>query len=243
MIYLATHNGVAAAERGTDWYVLQRGLEGRHVTCLAANNGVILAGTVDGIFRSEDGGVTWQDSSRGLSLRHLRWMAAAAYPGQAAGFLAGTEPAGIFNSRDGGSTWLEAAEVGRLRDQFHWFLPYSPEAGCVRGFALRGERAYAAVEVGGVLRSEDGGITWQLAPGSDGNPTFGQVPASHVHPDVHSILVHPSLPTWSTRPPAAGSTARTTAGKPGAAFTAATAGRPGSIRPTRPISCWARPTA
>ncbi len=202
MIYLATHKGVVAADRGAEWHVLQHGLEGRRVTSLAANGNVILAGTLDGIFRSEDGGRSWHDSSRGLSLRHLRWM--AALPGQADGFLAGTEPAGIFTSRDGGSSWHEAAEVGRLRDQFHWFLPYSPEAGCVRGFALQGERAYAAVEVGGVLRSADGGLNWQLAQGSDGSPSFGQVPASLVHPDVHSILVHPSSPDLVDAPTGGG---------------------------------------
>ena len=73
-------------------------------------------------------------------------------------------------------------------------LPYSPEAGCVRGFAFHGERAYAAVEVGGVLRSDDGGETWRLAEGSDGNPDLDGPPEPFVYPDVHSIDVHPSSP-------------------------------------------------
>ncbi|MGH2536795.1 MAG: WD40/YVTN/BNR-like repeat-containing protein, partial [Candidatus Promineifilaceae bacterium] len=42
------------------------------------------------------------------------------------------------------------------------------------------------------LRSDDGGATWALAPGSDGQPRFGRPEAGHVHPDVHSVNGHPS---------------------------------------------------
>jgi hypothetical protein len=113
--------------------------------------------------------------------------------------FAGTEPAGIFVSHDGAATWRGCPEVERLRDAHRWFLPYSPAAGCVRGFAFHGDRAYAAVEVGGVLRSDDGGESWQLAAGSSGNPSLdhpslGEAPASQVYPDAHSIAVHPSSP-------------------------------------------------
>ena len=93
-----------------------------------------------------------------------------------------------------GKSWRACAEVTQLRDKFKWSLPYSPEAGCVRGFAFHGSRAYAAVEVGGVLRSDDNGETWQLAEGSDGNPSFEGPPEPFIYPDVHSIEVHPSSP-------------------------------------------------
>jgi len=82
--------------------------------------------------------------------------------------------------------------VAKLRDEFGWFLPYSPEAGCVRGFAFQGERAYAAVEVGGVLRSDDAGQHWRLTGGSTGRPVFEDPPVSRIHADVHSAVSHPS---------------------------------------------------
>ena len=85
-------------------------------------------------------------------------------------------------SRDGARTWQEATEVARLRDRHNWYLPYSPAAGCVRGFAFHGDRLFAAVEVGGVLRSDDGGAHWDLAPGSDGMPRFGRPATGHVSP-------------------------------------------------------------
>jgi photosystem II stability/assembly factor-like uncharacterized protein len=111
--------------------------------------------------------------------------------------LVGTEPAGIFVSRDSGKTWHQNAEIVELRDKYGWFLPYSPEAGCVRGFAIaesgpHKSRVYAAVEVGGVLLSDDGGQKWHLAEGSDGKPDLNREPGAKIHPDVHSISVHPS---------------------------------------------------
>jgi hypothetical protein len=85
---------------------------------------------------------------------------------------------------------------GSLSDKHYgWFLPYSPNAGCVRGFAIaesgpRRDRMYAAVEVGGVLVSDDGAETWHLVSGSDGKPDLNREYGTMVHPDVHSITVH-----------------------------------------------------
>jgi photosystem II stability/assembly factor-like uncharacterized protein len=193
LLILATADGVIACERGgEDWRVVNRGLAGRRATSAIAREGVILAGTTDGVFRSDDLGRSWEPASVGLSHRHVRWM--AYHPDISDFEFAGTEPAAIFVSRDGAATWSECAEIGQLRDTHSWFLPYSPEAGCVRGFAFHGRRAYAAVEVGGVLRSDDGGATWRLAAGSTGNPDFAIPAAPLVHPDVHSVEVHHTSP-------------------------------------------------
>jgi len=198
MIYLGTNNGVVLCERDNDWGIVRRGLEGQRVTSVVttpsfgggAGEGHVLAGTTDGIYRSEDEGRTWIEASAGLSQRHIRWM--ACHPKIAGLAFAGTEPASIFISQDGGDSWSERPEVASLRDEHGWFLPYSPEAGCVRGFAFHGERGYAAVEVGGVLRSDDNGASWRLADGSDGNPSLGSPPEPFIYPDVHSLHVHPS---------------------------------------------------
>jgi photosystem II stability/assembly factor-like uncharacterized protein len=129
-----------------------------------------------------------------LDVPYVRWV--AFHPGDPARAFAGTEPAAIFRSSDGGRSWRECAEVARLRDERGWYLPYSPRAGCVRSFAFHGRRGYAAVEAGGVLRSDDGGHTWRLADGSTEPPHINPVPAEGpaVHPDVHSVAVHPSSP-------------------------------------------------
>jgi photosystem II stability/assembly factor-like uncharacterized protein len=193
MICLATNDGIVIARlQGGEGEIVRRGLEGRHVTSVIAREGVILAGTVVGVFRSDNAGRTWATASAGLSQPHVRWL--AYHPDNSDFEFAGTEPAAIFTSRDGARTWQECPEVAALRDQHHWFLPYSPQAGCVRGFGFQGQRAYAAVEVGGVLRSDDGGANWGLAAGSDGNPDLKGPPEPFIYPDLHSILIHPSSP-------------------------------------------------
>jgi photosystem II stability/assembly factor-like uncharacterized protein len=192
ILLLATRHGLLVCERaGEDWREVRRGLEDHNVTSVIAREGIILAGTTKGIFRSDDGGQSWQAASKGLSTPHVRWM--AFHPDISDLEFAGTEPAGIFVSHDGGESWHGCPEVTQLCDQNHWSLPYSPEAGCVRGFAFHGSRAYAAVEVGGVLRSDDNGESWQLAKGSDGKPDLEGPPEPLIYPDVHSISVH----AWS----------------------------------------------
>ena len=191
-LLLATRHGLIVCERDEDgWRAAARVLPNRDVTSVIGREGVILAGTTDGVYRSDDMGVTWREASAGLSSRHIRWM--AYHPDVSDLEFAGTEPAGIFVSHDGGGTWRACPEVAELRDRHEWSLPYSPEAGCVRGFAFLGTRGYAAVEVGGVLRSDDSGETWRLVEGSDGNPDLEGPPEPLVYPDVHSVSVH----AWS----------------------------------------------
>jgi len=191
LLLLATAHGLAVCERAGDgWRECARGLTTHKVTSLIAREGVILAGTTSGVFRSDDLGQTWQAASAGLTSQHMRWL--AYHPAISDREFAGTEPAGIFVSHDGAATWRACAEVAELRDAYGWYLPYSPEAGCVRGFAFQGTRGYAAVEVGGVLRSDDGGETWRLAEDSDG--AMAHAAPQPVHPDVHMIAVHPTAP-------------------------------------------------
>lgn len=199
---VGARDGFFTFEYGDDWRERAAGLRGRHVTSAIAREGVILAGTTDGIFRSDDLGHSWREASTGLGHRHVRWM--AFHPHVSDLEFAGTEPAGIFVSRDGGESWRDCPEVAALRDAHDWSLPYSPEAGCVRGYSLHGSRAYAAVEVGGVLRSNDGGATWRLAEGSSGDPDPYDPPAPLICPDVHSIEVHPSSPDLVLAPTGGG---------------------------------------
>ncbi len=184
MLFLATSHGIAISTGDpANWRVIKQDLSDSFVTSVIANGNTILAGTKDGIYRSSDRGETWQAVNSGLSISHIRWL--DTHPDNSQLVFAGSEPAGIFLSQDEGLTWQARPEVAGMRDKQGWYLPYSPEAGCVRGFAFYGADGYAAVEVGGILVSRDYGETWTLSQRN-------QTPARNIHPDVHSIATHPS---------------------------------------------------
>ena len=198
------------------WNIVGHTLTDKSLNSIVAYEGVVLAGTAEGIWRSSDNGRSWIEANETLAIRHVRWMAGSTDTPSI--IFVGTEPAGIFVSRDNGKTWYQNAEVGELRDKNGWFLPYSPEAGCVRGFAIAESgphkaRVYAAVEVGGVLLSDDGGQIWHLAEGSDGKPDLNRVSGAMIHPDVHSISVHPSTSDLVTAPTGGGLYRSTDGGK------------------------------
>lgn len=195
-LYIATALGLfIATQTNGNWEVVKHTLTQQSLTSIAVSDGLILAGTTDGIWRSGDNGETWKKADKNLTIRHVRWMTAA--PKAPVAILVGTEPAGIFVSNDGADSWRPTPEVSELRAAHGWFLPYSPKAGCVRGFAIAEsgpdpDRIYAAVEVGGVLVSENRGKTWRLVDGSDGKPDIYRELGKLIHPDVHSITVHTS---------------------------------------------------
>jgi hypothetical protein len=191
-LFVATGEGLHVFERvSDDWEGVSRGLEGEAVTSVTASKYAALAGTREGIFISRDQGASWQATNDGLSEPHVRWLAYHLNDPWLA--FAGTEPAGIFVSEDGATSWRERPTVTELRDANGWYLPYSPEAGCVRGFAFHGPRGYAAVEQGGLLRTDDGGRSWHLAGGSTGDP-HAPLLGDRIHSDVHSVAIHPSSP-------------------------------------------------
>ncbi len=191
-IYTAQPAGNAPQYTEKAWETTGHSLAAYQVNSLSVLGSTILAGTTEGVLRSEDLGQTWRFASEGLTELRVRWL--AHHPDGSGRALAGTEPAAIFLSSDGGQTWAERPEMALLRDENSWYLPYSPEAGCVRDFAFGfdGQRVYAAVEVGGLLRSDDGGETWRLAPGSSGK--IDSQAEGLIHPDVHSVAAHPWSP-------------------------------------------------
>ncbi len=124
------------------------GLFGGPVAALATRpdaGHVVYAGTMDGVFRSLDGGATWIAS--GIAGRVVRSFAVD--PERPLYLLAGTD-AGLFRSLDGGSTWSTGEELELLS---------------VAALAIDPRdtlRAYAGTDAG-FLSTADGGLEWNIS--------------------------------------------------------------------------------
>jgi len=163
---------------------IESGLEGRGARCLGVDPispNTLYVGTSDeGLFKSVDGGKSWD----GLSgIAHSRVTAVAVSPMDGAVY-AGTEPSALFVSRDGGASWRELVGMRKLPSQPTWSFPPRPWTSHVRAIALSyadPDLVVVGIELGGVLRSTDGGETWQdQRPGAQ--------------PDCHSLSAHPEAP-------------------------------------------------
>jgi hypothetical protein len=169
------------------------GLAGQRISAIHAFRGraghvVILAGTYgNGLFRSADQGGTWTPISGGLTAPAARTITPD--PQHPGAILAGTEPARLFRSVDEGLTWSELDGIRAIPAHVDWYLPYSPRAGAVRNVYAPpgGRQLLASVEVGGLLRSPDGGATWSIAPIGPND-------------DIHQVTGDPSDPDllWSS---------------------------------------------
>jgi photosystem II stability/assembly factor-like uncharacterized protein len=179
-LYAAGDSAVAVVEDGR----IELKLEGRGARCLAVDPedlDTLYVGTTDeGLFRSEDGGEGWERIS---GIEHPRVTAVAVSPVDGAVY-AGTEPSTLFVSRDGGSSWRELEGLKNLPSAPTWSFPPRPWTSHVRAIALSYENpglVVAGIELGGVVRSADGGETWE-----------DQRPGAYA--DCHNLAAHAAAP-------------------------------------------------
>lgn len=155
-----THGLYRMPAGGGAWESLSNGLpdkvEVRAIVIDRESPNEIIVGTQNGPYRSRDGGESWQalplpggDPVVWSILRH---------PHEPDTLFVGTQGTDIFRSRDGGASWQKLD------------VPV-PEGMVQMGFPCRVVRlaidpnnpddVYAGLEVGGVVRSRDGGDTWE----------------------------------------------------------------------------------
>jgi len=122
-----------------------------------------------GIFRTSDGGKTWEkvlykdDNTGGIDVafdpHNPNILFAALWQARRTSwsFSSGGPGSGLYRSADGGTTWKRIEEHG---------LPKGPYGKIGVAVAANSERVYALIEAhnpdGGLYRSDDGGETWQL---------------------------------------------------------------------------------
>lgn len=171
---------------GAAWEPVRQGLtvEAR-VYCLAGDPhrpGVLYAGTAAGIVRSRDGGRTFAPLPSPMDGMEV-WRIAV-HPGDPSTLLAGTRPAALFASSDEGATWRSIgpefpAECPAVR---------IPRVTAISVNPLRPEILWVGVEVDGVHRSLDAGLTWQRM-----DVRMGEI-------DIHDIVTAPGGRTIVSTP-------------------------------------------
>jgi photosystem II stability/assembly factor-like uncharacterized protein len=128
-----------------------------------------------GIFRSDDGGETWQEINHGLLYKDV-W-ALIQHPGSGT-LYAGTSPAGVFRSDDGGETWQACEALWQLPTTRQWHGPVPPHFSRLKDLTLNEASAqvFGAIEEGWLLRSRDGGETWVAAEVGLNGKTYTPAP-------------------------------------------------------------------
>lgn len=143
----------------------------------------VTAGTRDGIWRSADHGDSWRRLD--APEPELGVWSLAHHPGRADVILAGYEPCAVLTSPDNGDTWRNlkvAAGFPSVSD--HPDIP--KRAISIAADRSNADEIYVAVEVGGLLRSLDGGRSWK-------NVIDGlYIDEGSV--DIHSVVIHPERP-------------------------------------------------
>jgi photosystem II stability/assembly factor-like uncharacterized protein len=180
-LYLATGDAVAIIRRHGDTWTARVALAGQPTQCVAADPRrparVYCATFGRGLWLSDDAGATWQPAGAGLAYAEVTAVAV----GVDGTVWAGTEPSALFRSDDAGRTWRECTAMRELPSAPTWRFPPRPWTSHVRTIApdphVAG-RLFVGIELGGVLRSLDGGETWQ-----DRHPD--------AQPDAHFLLTHP----------------------------------------------------
>jgi ligand-binding sensor domain-containing protein len=117
--------------------------------------GYLYAGTYgDGVFRSEDKGITWMWANSGLTCDTL-----SAFASDSAYLFAGTFGGGVFRSSDNGQSWIQVNNGLSNHDIGSLFASGSSLFAGVSSFG----------GTGGIFRSTDEGETWSLTEftGSD----------------------------------------------------------------------------
>ena len=183
MTDLVAATGDGAATIAADgWGASARiALQGTGAACVAVDPrdpALVYAGSRGrGVFRSKDGGATFEDAE----LPHGAVHSIAVGPLDGAVY-AGCEPSMLFRSRDGGRSWAELESLREIPSAATWSFPPRPWTSHVRWIAPSphdADRLLVGIELGGVMLSEDGAETWKdHRPGAQ--------------PDCHALAWHPA---------------------------------------------------
>jgi hypothetical protein len=179
-MYAATGDAIVVLTEDDGGWRATAALEGHAAQCLAVDgSGAVLAGTRgDGVWRSPDGGRTWD--AAGLAGRDVYSIAVSAADDAV---YAGCEPSALFRSTDSTDGWEELSGLRSVPSAPTWAYPPRPWTSHVRWIAPDphdAHRLLVGIEAGAVLLSEDRGATW-----ADHRPDADR--------DPHALAWHPQI--------------------------------------------------
>jgi photosystem II stability/assembly factor-like uncharacterized protein len=169
-IYATMADELLVASRRNGSWRTERCLTGSSPQCVAVDpsgSGVVFCGTFDrGLWRSVDAGDSWERAGEDAIRDPVTAVAVSAVEraGEHGVVYVGTEPSAVYRSEDGGETWRELERLRELPSEPEWSYPPRPETDHVRWISpdpnVTG-RVFVAIEAGALVRTEDGGETWE----------------------------------------------------------------------------------
>ena len=181
-LHVATYSGWYRFEqRNGQWAQTEKALTFWKMTALQVDPNdprhIYVATEHSGLFVSADGGAAWQRANPNVP--RLTTVSLLATPGT---IFAGTVPAALYRAENGGA-WqeLEGVRAGAHGGSF----PPSPELGARTRFIAADHetprRFFAAIEVGGMLVSDDDGRHWHASVNGLDDPDVHQIlPSSRI---------------------------------------------------------------
>lgn len=180
---------LVASQRNNGGWETDRQLTGASTQCVAVDPlrpERVYCGTFDrGLWRSVDAGASWEPVREGIDGAVMSVaVSAAERAGEYGVVYTGTEPSAVYRSEDGGDTWRELGGLNQLPSAPQWSFPPKPETHHVRWISAdpnASGRLYVAIEAGALVRSPDGGETWE-----DRTPGAPR--------DTHTLATHEEAP-------------------------------------------------
>jgi len=186
ILYLGTDEGVITlkSEDGHAWKVEHHALKDWSVPEVAVSPSApnrVFAGTRgDGVWLSEDFGATWKKPCYGKrGPGKVRCLTID--PHDSNTLYAGTEPIDVFISRDAAKSWKRLDSVWNIPWVETVVYPVAAVEPHVRDITVDPKdpkTMYIALQVGYMLKTTDGGASWELLN-------------KELDADVHTIVLHP----------------------------------------------------
>ena len=174
LIYVGMHDGVCAVRSDDSGATWTQGpatplphAAARLTVSPKQSRRAWLAAYEAGLYRTDDGGATWTHVDSYPSEYAHSVLADPTHPDAV---YVGSEPAALFRSEDSGTSWQECRSFQDVPESSGWGFHAPTRDSHVRDLVVSPADSgllYAGIEVGGVVRSTDGGNSWRQLPGLD----------------------------------------------------------------------------